>query len=354
MAFGTHSIDDLLATTSTSVANFGEQTTYEALNTYLQAHNAILQTQLADLVETTTDRQRRAGGVDTMVMEDLDEYGRADAQKVATIDTVGFPLRQYGAALQWTRKYMLQATPAELAAQTQALATADNLKMQVLIKRAIFLPTNRTNVDLLVDKVTLAPVKALQNADGSPMMYGPNGEVFDGSTHTHYLARAGGSLVGSDVDSLVSTVTEHYTSGQALLYINAAQEATIRGFTNFDRYYAPGIQPAISAQYANRATLDVSNVGNRAIGLWNGTAEVWVKPWIPAGYLFAWIRGQQKPLVMRERSAGSSALQLDYDNEQFPLRAKQMSREVGFGAWTRTNGAVLYAGGTSYTAPSGL
>lgn len=354
MAYGTLGIADLLAVNSQSVAAFGEQTVFDAIDAYLVARNEQLNEMLANLADTTTDKQRRVGGVDSMgEFDELDEWGRADAEKVATYDTVGFPLRMYGKALQWNRKYFQNATPAEVAAQVTAMTTADTMTMQRLIKQAVFTPTNRTNIDKLVDKVTLAQVKALQNGDGAPIMPGPNGETFDGATHTHYLATVGASLAASDISALIATVREHYVTGQMMLYINAAQETAVRGFTsNFDRYTASGIHLPDTSQYAI-GNLDVMNVGNRAIGVFDSTAEVWVKPWIPAGYMFCWIMGQDKPLVRRERNAGSSVLMLDYEDEQYPLRAKQFGREIGFGVWTRTNGAVLDTGHqTNYVAPT--
>lgn len=351
MAYGTLSVADLLATSrNQTVAQVGEDRVWESIESYLAAHNAILNEQLADLVERTTERLAGVGGVADMSMEELDEFGRADAQKVTAGALLGFPLRLYGVAVQWTRKWFANHTPAELVAQIDAAMTADILNVQKQIKRAIFIPTNYTFVDKLIDRVEI-PVKALVNADGMTIPSGPNGETFNAATHTHYLARASTSLAASDVTNLLATVAEHYNSGDLKLYINQAQESTIRGFTsNFTPYVDARIIPSNGTTVA-RGALDQSNIYNRAIGVFD-QAEVWVKPWIPAGYLFAWMRGQQPPLAFRERRQGSGDFQLDYENEQYPLRARQMGREFGIGVRTRINGAVLYAGDTVYAAPS--
>lgn len=353
MAFGTLSISDLLAARSTSVADFGEDRTFDAIDALLAAHNVITSEMLSELVDTTTDRQRRVGGIDTMRMERVDELGRVDAQKVSTADTVGFPLDLYAIALQWNRKYMQTHTPAELAAQVQAATTADTRNLQLLVKQAIFTPTNTTGyIDRLVDSVQIAPIKALQNADSAPIMPGPNGEEYNGATHTHYLANA--TLTAAFVDSVVNTTAEHFASGEAKLYINQAQEVAIRGFKatgEFIELLPMNVIAGANAVYAN-GSLNVMNVGNRPIGLWRGKAEIWVKPWIPANYLFAWVMGQPKPIVMRERTAGSGAFTLDYEDESYPLRARQIGRECGFGVWNRTNGAVGYIGGGSYVTPT--
>ncbi len=352
MAYGTLAINDLLATVRVgqTIMEVGEDKTWQAISDYLDAYNEITNDELMGFVERTTERVVGVGGQDGMVMQDLDEFGRADAQKVTAGDTLGFPLRNYGIALQWTRLYMERHTPAELVAQIDAAMTADTLNIQKQIKRALLIPTNYTFVDKRVDRLSI-PVKALVNADSMVLPIGPNGEIYNAASHTHYLARAGGSLAASDVSALIATVAEHYNMGEVELLINQAQEAAIRAMTsNFNAYVDARIIPASTAQVA-RGTLDQSNVYNRSIGVFD-QAEVKVKPWVPSGYLFAWVRGQQPPLAWREYRAGSSNFRIDYENEQYPLRARQMGREFGVGVRNRVNGGVLFSGNTSYTAPT--
>jgi hypothetical protein len=45
-------------------------------------------------------------------------------------------------------------------------------------------------------------------------------------------------------------------------------------------------------------------------------------------------------------------LQIGAEDEAYPLRAQTLEAEFGVGVWTRTNGAVLYVGGTSYVIPT--
>jgi hypothetical protein len=303
----------------------------------------------ASIAETTTDRQRRYGGGPDMTMDEVDEFGRGDAQKIAAGVTVGFPLRLFDVSVQWTRKYMQNASVAELAAQFEAAQVAHRQRLQREIKRAIFTATNSTFVDRLVDNVSLA-VKAAVNADSAAIPTGPNGETFTASTHTHYLARVS-TLAASDITAVLETVIEHHNTGQAMLYINRAQEAAIRGFTsNFSAYTDVRVIPASTAQVANGPLIQ-TNLYNRAIGIFDG-AEVWVKPWVPANYMVAFVMGAPKPLALRERNPGSSGLQIAADDEAYPLRARTLEAEFGVGVWTRTNLAVLYVGGTSYVTPT--
>ncbi len=78
-----------------------------------------------------------------------------------------------------------------------------------------------------------------------------------------------------------------------------------------------------------------------------------VKPWMPANYLFAFVDGAPAPLMMRTRNAGSGDMEMVYEAEEHPLRARAIEREFGISVWNRTNGAALFitAGGV-YVAPT--
>jgi len=124
----------------------------------------------------------------------------------------------------------------------------------------------------------------------------------------------------------------------------------VRGLAGFTAYLDARLLPATNANQA-RGGLDFMNPQNRAIGLF-GAAEIWVKPWMPAGYLFAWVMGGPRPLVMRQRPNGGG-LVVVADEEAHPLRARSIEREFGCGVWTRTNGAVLQVvAGAVYAAPT--
>jgi hypothetical protein len=353
MVYGTLQVSDLLATTTTTVADFGEDRAFQAIELDLAAHNALLLDKERDLVERTTERLLRFGSNDSMTMDEIDEYGTPDAQKVSAGQNVGLPLRRYGLSVQWTRHWFQNHTPAELAAQFVAAQDADAKIVDRELKRAIFNPTNFTFTDRLVDNnaVDLA-VKRLVNADSAAIPVSPSGTTFNGATHTHYLATAGASLAAADLTGLIQTVVEHYAAGEPRVYINKAQESTVRALTGFVAYVDARIIPATSAASATGVALDRVQIYNRAIGIYEG-AEVWVKPWVPANYLFAFVAGAPKTLGRRSRRAQGDALVIEADDEAHPLRARVMAREVGFGVLERTNGAVLFitAGGT-YTAPT--
>jgi len=244
----------------------------------------------------------------------------------------------------------------ELAAQATAMLDADIKNVHKQLKLALFTPTNYTFEDRRVAHVNL-PIKALVNADSAPIPIAPDGTIFNGATHTHYLGAtaawsgATAAQIGGDITALENTVIEHFLTGGIQLLFNAGQEANVRAATGFNPYYDPRLIPSVNQTNA-MGDLDVMNVTNRAIGVL-GAGECWIKPWIPPNYAVAVLVGSpQKALAMRTRMAGGGQLNLEFENEIWPLRSKGYSREFGFGVWNRVAGAVLYTGGTSYTAPA--
>ncbi len=355
MAFGTLSSADTLATSQQSIAAYGEDKAWENISQDLAAHNMIVRDLVSDFVEISTDRQRRYGGGGGMSMDEVDEFGRGDSQKTAAGTTVGFPLRLFDISVGWTRKFMQNTTMDQMNAQFADARRAHAKRIQREVKRAIFGATNTTFTDRLVDSVSLA-LKAFVNADSASIPVGPNGETFTASTHTHYIYTAGASLAAADVTALIATVTEHYAIGKVVVEINAAQEAGMRALTGFVPIQPGYIIPATSSISATGGNYDQMNLNNRMIGYFGTNyAEVWVKPWTVAGYLFAFVKGAPKPLVMRERSMGSSGLSIAAEDESYPLRAQTLDAEFGVSVWNRTNGAVLYidtGSAAAYVAPT--
>jgi hypothetical protein len=360
MAYGTLTRFDTLATAyNTTVAKFGEDLAWQAIQDALDAHNQQLNEAMNEFVESSTDRLRRYGGPDTMAMDELDEFATPDAQKITAGQTVAFPLKMYGIALQWTRLYFQNAMASEIAAQTIAAQDADIKAIHRELKKALFLTSNYTFLDRRVDGISLG-VKALVNADGAAIPIAPDGTTFNGATHTHYLSAvaswsgATAAQIGADLynasTGLVDTVLEHFLGGQILLLCNRAEETKVRSAVGFTAYLDARLIPATTANQA-RAPLDMANVTNRAIGI-IGPAEVWIKPWVPAGYVLCLHVGQGgNALVRRTREGGGGNLDVLFDNEIYPLRARAMGREFGFGVFNRVAAAVLYTTTGGYVNP---
>jgi hypothetical protein len=303
---------------------------------------------LGEFTQQVTERQVLSGSSIGGNMVELDEYGRPPTQRDLPGYLVGIPLRKFGFATGWTQDYLDNATPADLAIKQQAGQGADLRMTRFLVQTAVFNPTNYTYNDQFVDNVPL-PVKAFINADSTAIQNGPNGEIFDGTTHTHYLGSA--TLTSAAVRSAVSTVQEHRNGVQVRIYISttdAAAFALLSGYQplNFD-YLTLGI----SANAVSDPRLDTTKSDNRQIG-WFDAAQVWTKPWIPANYLAVIdVAAPQKPLARRVRTNDRGfyiAAQLD----THPLHAQYMQRYQGFGAWNRLAVAVLRFNNATYAAPA--
>jgi hypothetical protein len=358
--YGTlQSIDELQTIDAGNVFDYGEDRLYAHLSDLLNAHNDMTQDVFGLLVGQTKDNIRRFGA-DTITgeMVEVDEFGAADVQKtrVAGYD-IGFPLRDYQYAVGWTRKYFETHAPADLAKEFVAAKTADirNLKRRAL--QALFRATNYNFIDRLTNSQTL-PVKALQNADSTAIPVDPFGTAFNSATHTHLVGYASAAVTAADITALIRNITEHGVNGGIVrIFINRAQEATVRGFTsNFDPLQAPRLDPG------GGSTADVVIgpretpylIDDRLVGIWDGFVEIWVKPWVPANYWVAMLIGgtNDDVLQMRTRSiAGYGSYRMVSEHDHFPLRAQHFEREFGVGVWNRLGAAIMYGGGTTFVQP---
>lgn len=346
---GTLSIADLLANRFQSVTQFGENTVAEVLQRDLENHNAIMRDVMTPFADITTDRQRIQGTSQSGEMIEADEFSRGPTQKDLPGQTVGFPLKRYQYAVGWTRDYLRRRTPADIANSQIAAERAHIRQVIAQMKRAIFNPINYTFRDMLVDNVDF-PVKALINADGSGIAMGPNGEEFDGATHTHYLGSA--TLTTAAVDGAINTVVEHGHGQNVVIHINKANEVAFRALTGFVAFLDPAIDPPDTATTAGQ-TLDITRLDNRAIGRYGG-ATVWVKPWMIANYLWVAAMGASaKPFAFREQEdTAMRGLYMAGEIDAFPLRTQYLQADFGIGVWNRTNGAVLKFDNATYSAPT--
>lgn len=353
--YGNIRVLDTLQSTTATVADFGETNAFDAIRDALDAHNAELQEALSMFCEISSERLRAYGTSDAMEMRRVDEFGAVDVQKVTGGQSLGLPIYLHQVAVGWTRKALQRITVARLAAQYLAANDADIRNLNREIRRALFKPTNNlAYIDRLVDNVTLE-VRALLNADGQEPPIGPNGETFNGTTHTHYLANAG--LTATYLDGLLDTVREHGVNGDLVLFIARGNEAAVRALPGFQAYTDPRIIPADNTSRA-AGNLDMVNVNNRAIGIYNG-AEVWVKPWVPTDYQTVLdLNPSQKPLGLRTESgsltAGAGALIIAAEHEHYPLRAQWMEREFGVSALARHKAAAGFSNGAAYVIPPSL
>lgn len=347
---GINSIDDLRLVKYASAADFGLDTINKVLQQDLANFNAAMNEQLKFLAEPLSEQSRVYGTSGSLQFDELDEFGVPVSRKNTVGETVSFPLKFYGTAIGFTERAFALKTPGELI--EKVLQGQRGYAETVIreIKKAIFNNTNYTFVDSLYNGVSLG-VKRFINADGSVIPDAPDGTAFDGATHTHYIARAA-ALANTDVDAALTKVSEHGLTSGLKLFVNKANVSDLSGIgsTKFTPLSSAFIN--YSASDSTVVRMDMSDTSNYLAGYWGGLYEVWVKPWVPANYILAVSTDEaEKPLGYRQLP-GLEGLRIDAENSQFPLIAKNMVAQFGFGVWNRLAGSVLYIGGTSWVNPT--
>lgn len=347
---GNYDISFLMAAKESNVKKIGVDLVAQILQDDLAVHNQIMADMLNDLCEISTDARRVIGASSSNDMVEVDEFGLASTQRVANPYSVFFPLHKYSFNTGWTADFMANAPASEVAQKQLDAEQAHRRKIQTLIKEAIFRKDNITNArDFMVDNVSLNPIVRFYNGDGNAIPNGAAGETFSATTHLHYIST--GTATVTDVTSLINTVVEHGHGNQMILAINRADEATVKAYSGFT-----ALQPAwlINPMYAAASgvptmALDVGKVDNRMIG-YLGAAEVWVKSWVPDNYYFAYDAGDsRKPLVARVKAGYGVGLNPNLVFGAHPLSTQNFELYIGFGAWTRGNGAVLYTGNDTWS-----
>jgi hypothetical protein len=345
---GTYALADLLEARflQYTVAKFGEDTIALILQRDLEAHNRIMLDLMSELATPTTDLNRLSGSSIGGEMQEVDEFGAAATQKTLPGTAVGFPLRKFQHNVGWTSHYMKKATVNDFAIAALAAEKAHVRAVAREIRRAVYGPTDYTWTDIWGKQIPVA-VKAFINADGAPVPDGPNGEAFDPTTHTHYSGSA--TLTAQSVIDLIDNVVEHNPSSSIRVNAARADETAIRALSGFYPYIDSQLVQPITG-FQTITPLDISRLDNRAIGKFAG-AEVWIKPWALANYLFAYEAASDlKPLAFREDET-QQGLYVAAELPDYPLYAKVMEAMFGVGVWNRANGAVLEFDNASYQAP---
>jgi len=344
---GTLDIATLQAANNVTVAEFGEKEIAQILEADNRAFSDIVEDMIGDLVETSTDRLRPVGSSIGGNAVEVDEYGQSPTQKDVPGYFLGFPLKRIQFAIGWTKQWLKNAKAADVAVRNAIAQGAHLRRKRYELQKAIFTPTNYTFLDHLVDKAAIE-VKAFVNADSKPIPNGPNGEVFDGATHTHFDGSA--TLTAAAVTAQIADITEHRNGATVRIHINTADVATFEALAGFVKLPMPYIVPGTSADHSARP-MDITKQDNRQIGWFNG-AEVWTKPWVPPFYSVAVdIAAPQKPLVRRVEQS-DRGLHIAGEVESHPLQAEFAEWFYGFGAYNRLAVHVLKFNNATYSAPA--
>lgn len=347
---GTIDLSDLLAVRYASPVQYGLDTIQKVLNYDLNQLDKSVMEEISWFAEPTSERGRIYGTSATILMMDADEYATPVSKKNTVGENVNFPMRKFQSAIGWTNDYLKVAKVSDLAQAAIQVKNGYLRELHYQVKRAIYNDTNYTSYDILIDNYALA-IKRLINADSTKIADGPDGTTFDGSTHTHYTARVS-TLAATDIDAVISNVTEHGHTQGLRLVIAQANLAAISALSGFRALTSSLV--VVSNGIATKDTLDIEDLSNRMVGYWNDSVQVWVKPWAVSNYVLCIATGTpEKVLCYRQREQESlRGLRVVAHFDEYPLISDNMEAEFGFGVWNRTAAAVLYIGGTSWANPT--
>lgn len=333
------------------LAELGEDRLNEWIQNELAIYNAIAEELLSKLSFSTTEVQTRYGRQGTMRMLPAEEFSRMDLQRIGRGYSLGFPLKRFQLGIGWTRDFFRRKLASDLALTFDAAVAADWQRVIYEIKVALFSPTNYTFSDEL--KGDLA-VKRLINAD-STVIPAWDGATFNGASHTHYLYTDGTTFQEVDAAAIQNHLTEHGHQGNLVTYINTAERAEWEAMDNFLPVQRPWIIDPLGQYGRVSDSADYLHVVGRVDAM-----EIRARSWMPAGYSFSFNEygpnNPRNPLARRLSDLPEdNAFHIAGTDDRFPFHSEWAERYIGFGAYNRTNGVVMYkdsGNGNAYVAPT--
>lgn len=341
------------------LSSIGQSAVYGAVQQYLAAYNAEIQTAMNIFVdENTSDYKRRyvlpGGGM----LQRRGGQTQSAAVKASCAWDVAFPLEEYGAQVAATLVDYAYMSSQDLARHLDSVRIQDLNTVRFAMLQALLNSSARTWTDPLWGSLTIQPL-----ANGDSVTYPPVLGSQSEATENHYIGSnyAASSISDSNdpIVTIVDELQEHFGAptggGNIAVFVNNAQRAKLAALTEFidlpDNFVRVG---------ANTATPETvpANLPGRIIGRHN--AGAWVVEWrqMPAAYMLGLDLDAPAPLVVREDPADTGlprGLTLVSDNSVYPFTQSHYSHRFGVGVGNRLNGvAVQLVASTSYSTPSGF
>lgn len=340
----------------TMINRVGQTIMYDAVQQYLDAHNADMQRQIRSFVQGQTTayqlNYRLPGG------GRLDRRGgqaQSAAGKATGTWTVAFPLEDFGRQLAYTDVDVAYMTVQDLQYHIDNVRIQDMNTRRYEMLRAIFNNTARGFQDEVNGTLTIQPL-----ANGDSVVYPPVVGSESEATDSHYIVSGYTAANISDTNNPFATIREeleeHFGTpggyGNVCAFVNTAQVSKIELMTDFDPVLDSAIRPG-----ANTAVPEgLPDVPGRVIGRVSG---VWVVEWrwIPANYIYAQDLDMPAPLMERidlTETGLAPGLQLVAENDRFPFISAHYRDRFGFGIGNRLNGVMMqFKNSGTYDVPAG-
>jgi hypothetical protein len=320
---------------------------------------------IEDIVQAGTER-----------FEEATEYGIPMSVRPAPVVAQrAFPFKWYDMRQGYTFQFLAGngntegASAQQIDAVFQMAMEAENRLEFELTMKAIFNSANRTtNLNDVAYTVT-----ALYNADSA---YIPpyNGVTFNPATHTHYVASGAATLDSTDLDNLVTLITEHGYDQQngytPLILVNKTEADVIktfrRGVVNnnavtavYDFIPATGTGFLLPVGWEVAAGGQAQNVfaGMNVVGTY-GSYLIIENGNIPSGWMVAAAslgRNTNLGIVgLREHSQSTlkGLVLKPGNNSAYPLIDSYFIKGMGSGIGRRGQAAVMKVTAGAYSVPT--
>ena len=354
MTTGLYTLEQLEGMTNVPISDFdgGADALAESVQADLAAWNATIETAVGELCEITSNRYEGRGdgeddSADGVGNGRSDQFAAPLTNTALPVGAVMFPCYPHEYATGWTIDFLESATVSQLAIKLKKEQKRDLRNIMNAIRRGIYLSGNRVERDHFDPRKAALHIKSFLNADGDAIpMSADSLEYFDGASHTHYLTAAtANQLVEADVDRLIATVAEHGYGEKIHIYISMGDETAMKSIgSKFQPILSAELVHAVNQTRPNQqATPRELNLQNRLIGLYDGKAYVWVKPYAVSKRIFAAdVAHENKPLAFRRRPQPKlQGMRLMAVIPSHPIYVEQMRHDFGIAVRTRENGAVL-------------
>lgn len=354
---------DVASTEHGFIATAGQELVYEVANQYIERVNADLVGATSIFVQGVTEafkeRYKLPGGG---YLQERDENGRYRNVRATGSWDVAYPLKDWGASLEWNDVAMGYMTGDELSNHINTIVAQNTNTVRFRILRRLLKNTTDAFTDDNHGSLTIQPL-----ANGDSVIYPPVLGGDSGATDDHYLESGYAAGAISDTNdpyvTIANELEEHFgtpTGGSNIVvFINSAQVALTRDLAAFVSVADMGISYGDDTSLAAAIPSQILAMGSARVLGRHEEAGVWIVQWpyVPAAYMIGVHLDAPAPLKMRIDPASTglgSGLQLVSTDEIFPFTRSTWRHRFGVGASNRLNGVVMELGtGGTYSIPSG-
>ncbi|HEU5223573.1 MAG TPA: hypothetical protein VFU07_07815 [Candidatus Lumbricidophila sp.] len=269
---------------------------------------------------------------------------------------LAFPLDSFDLATRFTRKFLQKAPAEQIRALQVAAQEADNRLVFNKVMSSVTTPTGGTwgTRPMNDEGQTIYSLYAGAADDKPPTA--PDNATF-AANHTHFLVSGTATVDSSDLEDVMSKVTEHgrglKSAGETLVVLVNKQEGNqIRKFRagEVNNNAAVATFDFIPSAAAPAYLTDQTLIGDRPPTTFNGLevlgsygdALIVQHPLMKAGYMVAVAAGGNSTVGFRQSPvAAYQGLNLIPGNAAYPLVDAFYERQFGVGVWHREAAAVI-------------